>query len=83
MIFGFKKYFLINTRRRIRSNEEIISLGSSKRRGDKIFSVVYKGAIDFLNYLIRIIKPKEAQLAEDAKEKVLQNFRKIKKVRRL
>ena len=83
MIFGFKKYFLINTRRRIRSNEERISLGRSKRRGDKIFSVVYKVASDFLNYLSRIIKPKEAQLAEDAREKVLQQIRKLKKVRRL
>ena len=82
MIFGFKKYFLINTRRRIRSNEEKISLGNSKRRGDKTFSVVYKGAIDFLNYLSCIIKSKEVQVAEDTKEKILKKIRKLKKVRR-
>ena len=82
MIFGFKKYFLINTRRRIRSNEEKISLGNSKRRGDKTFSVVYKGAIDFLNYFSSLIKSKEVQVVEDAREKILKKIRKLKKVRR-
>ena len=82
MIFGFKKYFLINTRRNIRNNEKKISPNHSEGRGNKVFSVLYKVASAFFNSLSRIIKPKEAQVAEDAKEKILQKISKLKKLRR-
>ena len=82
MIFGFKKYFLINTRRDIRNNKKIFSPDHSEGRGDKVVSVISKVGSDLFNYLSRIIKPKEAQVAEDAREKILQKIRKLKKVRR-
>jgi len=82
MIFGFKKYFLITTRRDIRNNKKKFSLGHSEGRGDKVLSVVSKVASEFLNSLSSIIKPKEAQVVEDAREKILQKIRKLKKVRR-
>ena len=82
MVFGFKKYFLINTKRDIRSNKKKFSPDHSEKTRDKVVSVISKVGSDFFNYLSRIIKPKEAQAVEDAREKILQKIRKLKKVRR-
>jgi hypothetical protein len=82
MIFGFKKYFLITTRRDLRNNKKNFSLSHSEEREGKVLAVATKVASEFLNYLSSIIKPKEAQVAEDAKEKILQKIRKLKKLRR-
>ena len=82
MVFGFKKYFLINPRRSIRNNKKIISPDRSQGRENKVLSVVSKFASGFFNYLGRIIKPKEAQVAEDVRKNILQKIRKLKKVRR-
>ena len=82
MIYGFKKYFLINTRRDIRNNKKKFSSNHSKRRRNKDISLVSKVARELFGYLSSISKPKEAQVVEDAKGKILQKIRKLKNVRR-
>ena len=82
MIFGFKRYFLINTRRGIRNNKKSFGSDHSNGREDKAKSVASKFAIELFNYFNRIIKPKEVQVTVDTKEKILKKIRKLKKVRR-
>ena len=82
MILGFKRYFLINTRRGIRNNKKIFDSDHSNGREDKKISVASKVAIKLFNYFNSLIKPKEVQVVEDAREKILKKIRKLKKVRR-
>jgi len=82
MILGFKRYFLINTRRGIRNNKKSFDSDHSNGREDKKISVASKVAIKLFNYFSSLIKPKEVQVVEDAREKILKKIRKLKKVRR-
>ena len=82
MILGFKRYFLINTRRGIRNNEKSFDSDHSDERENKKISVASKFAIKLFNYFSNLIKPKEVQVVEDAREKILKKIRKLKKVRR-
>ena len=56
MIFGFKKYFLINTRRDIRKNKKKFSPDPSEGRGDKVLSVASKVAREKILQKIRNLK---------------------------
>ena len=56
MIFGFKKYFLINTRRDIRNNIKKFSPDPSEGRGDKVLSVASKVAREKILQKIRNLK---------------------------
>ena len=56
MIFGFKKYFLINTRRDIRKNKKKFSPDPSEGRGDKVLSVASKVAREKILQKIKNLK---------------------------
>ena len=56
MIFGFKKYFLINTRRDIRNNIKKFSPDPSEGRGDKVLSVASKVAREKILQKIKNLK---------------------------
>ena len=56
MIFGFKKYFLINTRRDIRNNKKKFSPDPSEGRGDKVLSVASKVAREKILQKIKNLK---------------------------
>ena len=56
MIFGFKKYFLINTRRDIRKNKKKFSPDPSEGRGDKVLSAASKVAREKILQKIRNLK---------------------------
>ena len=56
MIFGFKKYFLINTRRDIRKNKKKFSPDPSEGRGDKVLSAASKVAREKILQKIKNLK---------------------------
>ena len=56
MIFGFKKYFLINTRRDIRNNKKKFSPDPSEGRGDKVLSAASKVAREKILQKIKNLK---------------------------
>jgi len=82
VIFCFKKYFLKITPRVRGHNGKKISPDHSEVRRNKAWLVVSKVVREFVSYLSRISKPKEAKSVEGAKKKILQRIRKLKKASR-
>ena len=82
VIFCFKKYFLKITPRVRGRNGKKISPDYPEVRRNKAWLVVSKVVREFVSYLSRISKPKEAKSVEGAKKKILQRIRKLKKASR-
>jgi len=82
VIFGFKNYFLKNTPRVRRDNGKQISPDHSEVRRNKVWLVASTLIREFFSYLSRISKRKEGKSVEEAKKKILQKIRKVKKASR-
>ena len=82
VVFCFKNYFLKNTPRVRGDNGKKISPDHSEVRRNKAWLVASTLTREFVSYLSRISKRKEGKSVEEAKKKILQKIRKVKKASR-
>ena len=82
IIFCFKNYFWKNTPRVRGDNRKKNSPDHSEVRRNKAWLVVSKVVRELFSYMSRISKPKEGKSVEEARKKILQKIRKVKKASR-
>ena len=79
IIFCFKNYFLKNTPRVRGDNRKKNSPDHSEVRRNKAWLVASKVVRKLFSCMSRISKPKEGKSVEEARKKILQKIRKVKK----